>query len=73
MVHDTFEDFSEAVRKHRILSAKNPDESVYIFVQRAQTDNDAKGRFPSLVYGIASVQSSLQASSQTRTATVVAD
>jgi rare lipoprotein A (peptidoglycan hydrolase) len=73
IVHDTFEDFSEAVRKHRILSAKNPDESVYIFVQRAQTDNDAKGRFPSLVYGIASVQSPLQASSQTRTATVVAD
>ncbi|MFM7775284.1 MAG: septal ring lytic transglycosylase RlpA family protein [Candidatus Kapaibacterium sp.] len=66
-VMETFTDFSEAVRRHRILAAKEPTENIFVVIQPLGDSPGTKKRFPSYAYSIAS----LYPTSQPRVATTI--
>lgn len=59
-VIETFSDFSEAVRKHRIMAAKEPTENLFVVIQPMQTPDASKKRFPSFSYSVASLDPAVQ-------------
>lgn len=59
-VLESFSDFSEAVRRHRIMAAKEPTENLFMVIQPMKDADGAKKRFPSFSYSIASLYPTTQ-------------